>query len=403
MMIGRILTRRLSLTGIAAALSLLAFSSLMTAEPAPKAAKWFRYGAGIDHIWTISETANNPMQFEIKRKKKSYEGPPQRVLILYPRASSAYDIATTKLLQVFDAKDIDANLTVINFRMQDSAGAEALKFAEQNKFDLIFAMGSESTAWLFDHYRNGAIPVVSVCSKDPVQLGQINSYEKGSGNNFAFTSLNVPVDVQMAYVKDLRPDLKNLTVLVDTKNVSAVQTQAEPIAAYARERGIQVIWGAVDNPAKAKEELVPIVRSAVQTMRKNDPDLTKSLFWLTGSTSVFLEIKTINEYADRVPVISVVPEIVKAGPDTAAMAIGVSFESNAHLAAIYGAEILSGRTKAGDLKVGLVSPPDIAISFLKAREIGMRVPFQFYETASFIYDYDGKAVRSVTTKLDTEN
>ena len=138
-------------------------------------------------------------------------------------------------------------------------------------------------------------------------------------------------------------------------------------------------------------------------MRKSDPDLTKSLFWLTGSTSVFLEIKTINEYADRVPVISVVPEIVKAGPDTAAMAIGVSFESNAHLAAIYGAEILSGRTKAGNLKVGLVSPPDIAISFLKAREIGMRVPFQFYETASFIYDYDGKAVRTVTTKIDTEN
>jgi putative ABC transport system substrate-binding protein len=403
MMIGRILTRRVSLPGIAAVLSLLSFSSLITAEPAPKTSKWFRYGAGIDHVWTISETANNPMQFEIQRKKKSNGSAPQRVLILYPRASSAYDIATTKLLQVFDAKDIDASLTVINFRMQDAAGAEALKFAEQNKFDLIYAMGSESTAWLFDHYRNGAIPVVSVCSKDPVQLGQINSYEKGSGNNFAFTSLNVPVDVQMAYVKELRPDLKNLTVLVDTKNVSAVQTQAEPIAAYARERGIQVIWGAVDNPAKAKEELVPIIRSAVQTMRKNDPDLTKSLFWLTGSTSVFLEIKTINEYADRVPVISVVPEIVKAGPDTAAMAIGVSFESNAHLAAIYGAEILSGRTKAGNLKVGLVSPPDIAISFLKAREIGMRVPFQFYETASFIYDYDGKAVRTVTTKIDTEN
>jgi putative ABC transport system substrate-binding protein len=401
MMIGRILTRRVSLLGIAAVVSLLSFSSQSTSQPASKS-KWFRYGAGIDQAWTVSGTAE--MQFEIQRKKKG-SGSPQRVLILYPRASSAYDIATTKLLQVFDAKDIDASLTVINFRMQDAAGMEALKFAEQNKFDLIFAMGSESTAWLFDHYRNGAIPVVSVCSKDPVQLGQINSYDKGSGNNFAFTSLNVPVDVQMAYVKELRPDLKNLAVLVDTKNVSAVQTQAEPIAAYARERGIQVIWGAVENPAKAKDELVPIVRSAVQTMRKNDPDLTKSLFWLTGSTSVFLEIKTINEHADRVPVISVVPEIVKAGPDTAAMAIGVSFESNAHLAAIYGAEILSGRTKAGNLKVGLVSPPDIAISFLKAREIGMRVPFQFYETASFIYDYDGKAVRTVATKviLDTEN
>ncbi len=264
-------------------------------------------------------------------------------------------------------------------------------------------MGSESTAWLFDNYRGGKIPVVSVCSKDPVQLGQIKDYERGGGNNFAFTSLNVPVDVQMAYVKELKPDLKNLTVLVDSKNVSAVQTQAEPIAAYARERGIQVIWGAIDNPAKAREQLVPIIKSAVQTMRKNDPDLSKSLFWLTGSTSVFLEIRTINEHADRVPVVSVVPEIVNAGTDTAVLAIGVSFESNAHLAGIYGAEILAGRTKAGDLKVGLVSPPDIAISFLKVREIGLRVPFQFYETASFIYDYDGKAVRTVTNKVTLDN
>ena len=102
--------------------------------------------------------------------------------------------------------------------------------------------------------------------------------------------------------------------------------------------------------------------------------------------------------------VSVVPEIVKSGNDTAVLAIGISFESNAHLAAIYGADILSGRVKAGELKVGLVSPPDIAISFLKAREIGLRVPFSFFETASFIYDYEGKAVRSVTSKApDAEN
>ena len=266
-------------------------------------------------------------------------------------------------------------------------------------------MGSESTAWLFDNYRHGAIPVVSVCSKNPVQLGQIKDYERGSGTNFAFTSLNVPVEVQMAYVKELRPDLKNLAVLVDSKNVSAMQTQEEPIAFYARQRGIQVILGAVQNPDKAREEIVPIVRGAVQTMRKSDPDLSKSLFWMTGSTSVFLEIRTVNEHADRVPVVSVVPEIVKAGADTAVLAIGVSFESNAHLAAIYGAEVLTGRAKAGDLKVGVVSPPDIAISFLKAREIGLRIPFNFYESASYVYDYDGRPVRTIASKamLEKEN
>jgi putative ABC transport system substrate-binding protein len=378
--------------------------AIVAKQPAP-ANKWFRYAPSVEQAWKIEAVEASLNRFEITRKKSSSSQSSQRILVLYPRASTAYDVAISKLLQVFESKDINASWTVINFQMRDEAGAAAIKLAEESKFDLIFSMGSESTAWLFDNYRGGKIPVVSVCSKDPVQLGQTKDYDHGTGTNFAFTSLNVPVDVQMAYVKELRPNLKNLAVLVDEKNKSAVQTQAEPIAEYARARGIQVIWGAVRNPAKAQQELVPIIKSAVQTMRKSDPDLNRSLFWVTGSTSVFLEIRTINEHADRVPVVSVVPEIVKAGSDTAVLGIGVSFESNAHLAAIYGAEVLSGRVKPGNLKVGLVSPPDIAISFLKAREIGLRIPFQFYETASFIYDYDGRPVRTVTNKvsMDGEN
>jgi putative tryptophan/tyrosine transport system substrate-binding protein len=361
-------------------------------------AKWFRYGAGVDQSWHIAEDATRPFHVTVSPKGDRSRSP-KRVLVLYPRPSSAYDIAITKILQVFRSKTIDAEFRVINFEMDDKRGREALRFAEDEKFDLIFGMGSESTAWLYDNYRGGAIPDVSVCSKDPVQLGQMKDYTSGSKTNFAFTSLNVPVEVQMTYVKELSPDLKNLAVLVDTKNVSAVQTQAEPIAAYARQRGMQVIWGGVQNPAKAREELGQIVREAVQTMRKSDPDLTKSLFWVTGSTSVFLEIRTINENSDRVPVVSVIPEIVRAGHETAVLGIGISFESNAHLAAIYGADILVRKVNPGDLKVGLVSPPDIAISFLKAREIGMKVPFNFFETASFVYDYDGRAVRSIASKM----
>jgi putative ABC transport system substrate-binding protein len=114
---------------------------------------------------------------------------------------------------------------------------------------------------------------------------------------------------------------------------------------------------------------------------------------------VFREIRTINQHADRVPVVSVVPEIVTKGSETAVLAIGVSFESNARLAAIYGAQVLDG-SSVGKLRVGLVSPPDMAISFLKAREIGMRIPFSFFEIASFIYDYNGEPVRSGVQSLE---
>jgi putative ABC transport system substrate-binding protein len=366
------------------------------AEPQPFS-KWFKYSPDIENSWDVASDAAQPMYVSLRRKDAA--GPLKRVLVLYPRPSSAYDIAITEILRTFAAKEINSHIEVVNFELNDARGKAALQTAEKNSVDLVFAMGSESAAWLFENYKGGALPVVTVCSKDPVQLGQMKDYDSGSGNNFAFTSLNVPVDVQMSYVRDLRPDLKNLAVLVDSKNISAVQTQAEPVAKYLKEKGAQVIWGSVQNPAKAREELTKIIPDAVRAMRQTDPDLSKSLFWVTGSTSVFREIRTINQYADRVPVVSVVPEIVTKGPETAVLAIGVSFESNARLAAIYGAQILSG-SSAGKLKVGLVSPPDMAISFLKAREIGMRVPFSFFEIASFIYDYNGEPVRSAAQSLE---
>jgi len=357
--------------------------------------RWFRYGRGLENQWQFIADAQDPMRLSIRPRTPDGGGPRKKVLVLYPRPSSAYDIAISEVLKDFDRKEQRASFTVVNFELKDAVGQQALRLAEQDQYDLILAMGSESTAWLYQHYRGGAIPVVSICSKDPVQLGQMKGYDDGSGNNFAFTSLNVPVEVQMAYVMELKPSLKNIAILVDSKNISAVQTQAEPIAAYAREHGIQVISVAVKQPENTREELSRLVPQAVQMMRKTDPDLGNSLFWLTGSTSVFTEIHTINQYSDRVPVISVVPEIVAEGDDTAALSIGISFQSNGHLAAVYADQILRGTARPGELAVGIVSPPDISISFLKARQIGMKVPFDFFESASFIYDYNGRPVRSI--------
>jgi putative ABC transport system substrate-binding protein len=361
-------------------------------------AKWFKYGADIAGAWAVEGDASRPLEVTIK--PKGGEGPKKRIMVLYPRASSAYDIAISVILRVFANKEINAEFSIINFELDQNKGNAAVRAAEQNGTDLIFAMGSESAAWLYEKYRHGRIPVVTVCSKDPVQLGQMKDYESGSGSNFAFTSLNVPVEVQMTYVRELRPKLKNIAILVDSKNISAVQTQAEPIANYGYEHGINVIFGSVENPDTARDELTKIVPSAVQAMRKTDPELKDSLFWVTGSTSVFREIKTINKFSGQVPVVSVVPEIVTAGEDTAVLAIGIGFESNARLAGIYGSQILNG-TSPGALKVGVVTPPDVAISFLKAREIGMQIPFSFFEIANFVYDYQGHPVRAVKNELAT--
>ncbi len=366
---------------------------LQARQQPPTYRDWFQYGEVAKAHWDVVATPGNHLRIVLRVRDAGLKEARKRIFVLYPRASSAYDVAISKILEVFEDKDIKAEFTVVNFTNNDEAGNAALAESKEGKYDLILSMGSESTAWLYHNYKGGRMPVISVCSKDPVLLGQTQGYDGGSGNNFAFTSLNAPIEAQMAYLLELKPGLKNLAVLVDSKNVSAVQTQAEPMAAEARRRGIQFLMVAVQDPARAREELATLVPGAVATMRKSDPSLANSMFWITGSTSVFKEIATINAGADRVPVLSAVPEVVKAGNDSAVLSVGISFESNAHLAAVYAADVLSGRARVGDLKVGVVTPPDIAINFRKSREIGLQMPFRFFESATSIYDYEGRPAR----------
>ncbi|MCU0818728.1 MAG: hypothetical protein MUF11_05375 [Beijerinckiaceae bacterium] len=378
----------------AATTSWSAWAQQAPAAPAatPNYWDWFKYSPKILEKWIVDAT-DNPNHVEIEPIRRSNTGVRKRMLVIYPRPSSAYDISITKILNVFEDKSIDASVTVMNFLNDPARGRAVLKRAESGNYDLIMAMGSETTAWLWEAYRGGRIPVVSVCSKDPVVLGQSPGYNKGSNTNFAFTSLNMPIDVQMAYVNELKPKLRNIAILVDSRNVSAIETQSKPVVDYAKTRNIRTLEIAVQNPANARAELETLVKDATAQMMRNDPDLSNSIYWVTGSTSVFREIATINAYSSRAAVLSVVPEIVKGGADSAVLSIGISFESNAHLAAVYAAEIITGRMRAGELKVGVVSPPDIAINFRKVRDIGMTLPLSFFEAASTIYDYEGNPVR----------
>lgn len=377
---------------VCAAASLLASAS--NAQAMVTLTDWFRISSATLKDWDAIVPAGSNTTIRIKPKRYQASQPLRRILVLYPRRSSAYDTAISTFLNVVLDKRINVEMTVTNFQLDDTRGKQAIDFAESNNYDLILSMGSESTAWLWTNYRGGRLPVVTVCSKDPVLLGQAAAYDQGSGTNFAFTSLNMPVDAQMSYVLRLRPNLKNLAILVDANNVSAVQTQAVPAKDYLRPRGVRVLDVAVKNPAKVREELSAQVRDAVAAMRRNDADLSNSLFWITGSTLLFTEIATINQHAFRVPVLSTVTDVIQEGEDSAVLGIGISFESNAHQAAIYAAQVIADRNIVGQLPVGVVSPPDVALSFRKARDIGMKIPFSLFESASTIYDNDGKLVRA---------
>jgi putative ABC transport system substrate-binding protein len=371
---------------------------LLTVVAGPVAAgdstsDWFNLSTVSEASWQLHADPENENLLVISPKTDFGSGEQMNILVLFPKASSAYDTAMNTLLGVFYDNQVQAEFTLINFQNDSTRGLDALDYAEFSNCDLILSMGSQSTRFVHEYYSGGALPVVSVCSKDPVLQGQVRDYEGGSGTNIAYTSLDASVELQLTYLLRLKKDLKQIAIVYAQDNVSAVETQVKPMAAVAEKWGIQVRHVVVEDQSRAREELSDKIPQVVQKMRQSDPQQQKSVFWITGSTSVFQEIETIDRLAKKIPVLSVVPDIVRGDSASAVLSIGVSFENNALKAGLYALEILEHGVKPGELEVGLISPPDIAINFKKAREIGLTIPFSFFESASTVFDYEGQVVR----------
>jgi putative tryptophan/tyrosine transport system substrate-binding protein len=367
----------------------------MSIARAQETLDWFNLLPSAAERWALTLDPADPLRFTLEMVDNSAvaTAPEKHILLLFTRPSSSYDVAVAKIGEIFMDKGIKARFTAINFLNDPALAQTALDFAAAEDVDLIFSIGSDTTDTIYKMYNGGQIPVVTVTSKDPVLMGYLKDYETGSGTNIAYTSLNVPIELQMIYLKQLIPDLANIAVMYADSNSSAKQTQVEPLREIARDYNINILDVVVMDDANAQAELAQAMPTAIDQIDGIDPEHTRSIFWITGSTSVFNEIETINRMAGDIPVLSAVPNVVTEGENSAVLSIGVTFESNAHLAALFASDILDGSAKPGDLSVGVVSPPDIAINFMKATEIGLKIPFSFFESASYVYDYNGALVR----------
>ena len=360
---------------------------------------WYIMRDSIRADWRMVYNRVDPNRFRLIQITPPSNEAPRRILFVFPKPSSAYDTAVMRITAAFHNRGINTDFTAINFEGNPQLGEELLREIAFEDYDLIYSVGSASTKFIYNNLNRITTPVVTVTSKDPVLLGLIDTYD-GSGQNIAFTSLDVPIQVQMAYLRELRPDLRNVAAMYARNNTSAYGTQVIPLIEYAGSEGINVIEVVVEDQSNARAELQQIIGPTLEIMRRTDPRLDNSVFWITGSTSVFQEIETINSLSQEVPVLSVVTDVVQEGGNSAAISIGVSFESNADLASFYGLDILLNGVNPGTLPVGVISPPDISINFLKTREIDLRVPFSFFESASTIYDANGDLVRLNGSKIE---
>lgn len=326
------------------------------------------------------------MGFEIHDQEK------KDILILLSKTSSAYSISINTMLSELCTQNINCHITIRQILKSNSQN-EFLQSITHKKPDLIFSMGSAATEFLHTKYNGeGKIPVVSVCSKDPHLMGLLKE-DSMPTYNIAYTSLDVPVTLQMKYMKSIVEELKFIVILYAKSNSSAIKTQVNPLITICDSLHIKYSEVIVTKTESddIKKELTHKTDSLAILINSDITYKDRSLFWITGCTKVFENIDVINQSARTIPVLSAMPSVVKEGENSAALSIGVSFENNALKAVDYGVKILKGINKPSDFEVGKVTPPDIAINFMRIKHCGdwLKIPFNLFENATFVYDYNG--------------
>ncbi|ATC57307.1 ABC transporter substrate binding protein [Vibrio anguillarum] len=320
------------------------------------------------------------------------------VWVLVSRKADAYDVALSSILKVFRREMPNVSFRAFLLPKSQEELVAWTKAADK-KANMIYTVGSSATVSLHKIYAGGKLPVVSVNAKDPVLLGLTDNYHS-SGNNFAYTSLNLPADITLSFLRRFKPSLTQIGVLYAKSNTSAYLTQFLPLQKEAEKQGVKVFPIEVDenNPELALQH---VMQTTIESMKVNDGNLCQSLLWLTGSSSLLNRLDEINLHSEPLPLLTAVPDAVNGTQQSALMSVGVGFENNAHQAAFYGIEVLKKGVDPGSLPVGVLSPPDISISFKQAGRVDTQLPFVLIEMASDIYSQDGKLVRSAGMSMES--
>lgn len=369
--------------------------TLADAAVSPSALKWVVLAPQTLANWTLTQDTADGNRFTLTPKKLgSLSGTPKRVLVLYTKPLSSFDDTLTAILGVLTDKQVPVTVTLLNFEQKDNLLKAGLAYGEAQKFDLLAPMGSEATQSVHDAYQGGALPTLSLFTKDPVLQGYLKDFNTGSGTNLAYCTNAVPIEEQMTYLRELKADVRNIAVLYSDTSRSTLEAQVTPLKALATQQGINVLDVVVHSDTNPAPEFNVAVPQAITAMAASDPGLQRSVFWATGTTAVINSIDLLSQLCGTVPMLSVYPELVKEGPGSAILSVGVANVNLGLLDTNYMLDILYNGKKPATMPAGVVSPPDLAISFMKSRQIGLEIPFSFFENAGYVYDHNGKVVRS---------
>jgi putative ABC transport system substrate-binding protein len=203
------------------------------------------------------------------------------------------------------------------------------------------------------------IPIV-MAATDPVGTRLVASLARPGGNVTGLT--NVAPEVtgkQVELLREIRPKLTRVAVLVNPANPSTTRVVTEA-AAGARRFGVRVQLVKVSAPADLESAFAEMARENAEALLvQGDPLLVSERIRIISLAS-----------RQKLPQIYVLREYVDAG---GLMAYGASYPDLLRRAAVYVDKILRG-AKPADLPVEQPTKFELVINLNTAKTLGLTIP-----------------------------
>lgn len=283
----------------------------------------------------------------------------EKVAILQYMSHSSLDNCTQGVKNALDKAGITYDVQVGS---SGSADTDCQSYAQQMVaagYKAIIAVATPAAAYAYSAVQNASsdIPVIFCAVSDPVAAGLVNSLDV-PGNNCTGTSDSIDIKGQIAMIKAMQPEIKNLGVFYTTSEANSL-SQLEVLKAECDANGITLVSQGINEAselASAAAALIPKV-DAITNLTDNN---------VVDNMNVFLE----QADAAKIPVYGSEIEQVRKGCLASA---SIDYVALGEKTGTMAAEVLCGKS-AAEYPVAIVSDSFLCVNPDTASKLGIEIP-----------------------------
>lgn len=283
----------------------------------------------------------------------------EKVAILQYMPHSSLDNCTQGVKNALDKAGITYDVQIGS---SGSADTDCQSYAQQMVaagYKAIIAVATPAAAYAYSAVQNASsdIPVIFCAVSDPVAPGLVKSLEV-PGNNCTGTSDSIDIKGQIALIKAMQPDIKNLGVFYTTSEANSL-SQLEVLQAECDANGITLVSQGINEAselASAATALIPKV-DAITNLTDNN---------VVDNMNVFLE----QADAAKIPVYGSEIEQVRKGCLASA---SIDYVALGEKTGTMAAEVLGGKS-AAEYPVAIVSDSFLCVNPDAASKLGIEIP-----------------------------